>query len=332
MIKVSILVPICNVEKYLSQCLSSLACQTLKELEIICINDGSSDKSLEIIKKFRNQDNKIILIDKPNSGYGDSMNKGLQIAKGEYVGIVESDDFVEPDMFEVLYKIASNTKCDIVRGLYWLYWDEKGDKRTRFFNDIYGKVFNPLENKKIFLEAPAIWSAIYKRSFLNEHDISFLPTPGASYQDTSFFFKTLLMAQKMYVVPEFLLHYRQDNMGSSVKQVSLSKASLIHREIEEINVFLQKKQHMFNDIQSVINSREINICLWNLKRISIKDSIIYKDRVKKFLEPIMDNEKYENQLLSNIDKILFFLIKINNNFLLKLFLLLYKKGKLFYHE
>ena len=96
---ISILVPICNVEKFLDRCLQSLVNQTIDNIEIICINDGSTDISLNIIKRFADKDKRIIVLDKVNTGYGDSMNRGLEIAKGEYIGIVESDDYTEPEMF-----------------------------------------------------------------------------------------------------------------------------------------------------------------------------------------------------------------------------------------
>ena len=99
MIKLSVIIPVYNVEQYLGECLESVIKQTLKDIEIICVNDGSTDNSLEIIKKFARKDERIKIIDKPNSGYGDSMNKGLETETGEYIGIVESDDFIEPDMF-----------------------------------------------------------------------------------------------------------------------------------------------------------------------------------------------------------------------------------------
>ena len=105
---ISLLVPICNVERYLRECLDSAQGQTLTDIEIICINDGSTDSSLEIINEYASRDDRFIVIDKPNSGYGDSMNKGLSIAKGEYVGILESDDFFEPDALELMYKAAKS--------------------------------------------------------------------------------------------------------------------------------------------------------------------------------------------------------------------------------
>ena len=97
---VSVLVPICNVERYLDQCLESARMQTLKDIEVICINDGSTDGSLDIINSYVNRDPRFKVIDKPNSGYGDSMNKGLEMASGKYVSILESDDFLDPEALE----------------------------------------------------------------------------------------------------------------------------------------------------------------------------------------------------------------------------------------
>lgn len=99
---VSILVPVCNVKKYLRECLDSLERQTLENIQIICIDDGSTDSSPEILKEFQARDSRFEIISKKNSGYGDSMNQGLAQAHGEYIGIVESDDFVNFDMFEKL--------------------------------------------------------------------------------------------------------------------------------------------------------------------------------------------------------------------------------------
>ena len=118
-VKVSVLVPIYNVEEFLPECLDSLVNQTLKEIEIICINDGSKDNSLDIIKKYATEDKRIVIIDKKNSGYGDSMNRGLKKATGEYVGIVESDDFIDLDAFEKLYKIAKHENVEVVKSNFY---------------------------------------------------------------------------------------------------------------------------------------------------------------------------------------------------------------------
>ena len=167
MIKVSILVPICNVEKFLDKCLRSIVNQTLTDIEIICINDGSKDKSLEIIKNFAKDDERIVVIDKPNSGYGDSMNKGMSIAKGEYVGIVESDDFINLDMFNDLYSLAKEHNADIVKSNYNLYWEKQNDVFKYYNNLRIDKIVSDRDNakEKILWRAPSIWSAIYRRCF-----------------------------------------------------------------------------------------------------------------------------------------------------------------------
>ncbi|MBS7046628.1 MAG: glycosyltransferase family 2 protein, partial [Eubacterium sp.] len=107
--KISIIVPVCNVEKYLSKCLDSIVNQTLKEIEIICIDDGSTDDSGAILDSYSQKDSRIKVIHKKNSGYGNSMNVGMDCAEGEYIGIVESDDCILPEMYEELYKAAKES-------------------------------------------------------------------------------------------------------------------------------------------------------------------------------------------------------------------------------
>ena len=119
-IAVSVLTPVYNVERYLPECLDSLRAQTLRNIEFICINDGSTDGSLEILKRYAELDDRFVIIDKPNSGYGASMNRGLDAARGEYIGIVESDDVASPDMFKKLYRFASCHRCDLVKSNYFV--------------------------------------------------------------------------------------------------------------------------------------------------------------------------------------------------------------------
>ena len=120
--KVSIVVPIYNVEKYLRQCLDSIIHQTLKDIEIICVDDGSTDSSPEIIREYMAKDPRVKVITKPNSGYGNSMNRGFDMAEGEYIGIVESDDYADPEMFETLYRIAKENKLDVVKSGFYYYF------------------------------------------------------------------------------------------------------------------------------------------------------------------------------------------------------------------
>ena len=219
--KVSIVVPIYNVEKYLRQCLDSVVNQTLKEIEIICVDDGSTDSSPEIIQEYVEKDNRVKVISKPNSGYGNSMNRGFDMAEGEYIGIVESDDYAEPNMFEVLYRIASKNRLDIVKSGYYFYYSIPTERNEKI--EIVSKAREnvifcpatdfkaPMEMVEFFNLKPTIWSAIYRRDFIRENNIRFNETPGASFQDASFNFKVMALAKRVQLIRDAFLHYRQDN-------------------------------------------------------------------------------------------------------------------------
>ncbi len=279
--KVSILVPIYNVEDYLEECLDSLVSQTLKEIEIVCINDGSKDESLKIVKEYAKKDKRFVIIDKDNSGYGDSMNCGLKKATGEYIGIVEPDDFIELNAFERLYKIAKNNDAEVVKSNFYEYSTEKhGDigKSDMFSSKDVGRVIDPRKNQHIFYVQPSIWSAIFKNSFLKNNEIEFLPTPGASYQDAGFSFKVWASARRVYLVDEAFLHYRQDNPNSSVK--SDGKIFAVKDEYDEVERFLKEKKLM-NEYGYTLAIMRFSSYIWNMKRLTTRAAREFGREVKK---------------------------------------------------
>lgn len=216
MYKISVLVPCCNVEAYVRVCLESIRRQTYRNLEVLCVDDGSTDGTGAIIDEYAEKDSRFIAIHKPNSGYGDSMNLALNRSTGEYIGIVESDDWIESDMFKTLLTAAVSNNLDHVRCLW--YEGPTATERVRRWRDVpKNRVFCPLQQLEIFLIQPAIWSALYRRDLLDapQGKVRFLPTPGASYQDASFAFKTYAGSQRMMMIDRPLYHYRI-NPGSSV--------------------------------------------------------------------------------------------------------------------
>ena len=241
--KVSVLVPIYNVEKYLSKCLESLCSQTLQDMEMICINDGSTDASREIVEQYRKKDSRIKVIDQDNSGYGFSMNRGLEKAEGEYIAIVESDDFIEPDMMERLYEQAEKYSAELVKSNCFYYTNQGGKEENRFVNlfaDLpAGQILFPMENPEAFLKLPSIWSGIYSRDFLMSNQIRFNETPGASYQDVSFSFQVFACAKRVVFVSEAYYHYRTDNANSSVK--APNKVFCICDELKKIDHFIEER-------------------------------------------------------------------------------------------
>lgn len=276
--KLSILVPIYNVEKYLDECLSSLAKQTLKDIEIICINDGSTDNSPKILQKYAKKYPNFVVINKQNSGYGDSMNKGLEKATGEYIGIVESDDFIEPNAFEELYKLAAKTSADIVKTNYF-YHSEAGDGIHEVVkNQKLNTLLSISDNPSILLEEPGIWSAIYRRDFLNQNKIRFRTTPGASYQDTGFHFKSFCAAKRIVYTDKAYLHYRVDNASSSVK--SLEKVNYIVGEYAEIEDFI-KKYNFPKKIIQTLQVAKFGAYHWNLQRLPKRLAIKFARTIKQ---------------------------------------------------
>ena len=266
--KISIIVPVYNVEKYLKECLDSIVNQTLKDIEIICVNDGSTDNSLDIIKDYASRDERVKYIDKQNSGYGNSMNQGLDMVQGEYIGIVESDDFIKPEMYEELYSLAKETDADIVKGGFYHYFTKMNLKtRVNAIPEKYAnKVTSAKENPEIMSIYPSIWSAVYKNSFIKNNNIRFLETPGASYQDMGFTFKTFAHAQRVYLTIKPYVYYRQDNTNSSVN--SKGKVFILCEEYKEIERFIDEHP----EIQSFAKE-QMCVCQyigykWNLKRIS----------------------------------------------------------------
>lgn len=294
MAKISVVVPVYNVEKYLKECIDSIINQTLEDIEIICVNDGSTDSSLEILNDYAKKDSRIIVINKSNSGYGHTMNMGLNAATGEYVGIIESDDFADKNMFEDLYKLAKEYDADIVKGDWYNYWSKNkfARKNNRISSAKTLKLTNSKQDKSLLRINPSVWSAIYKKEFLNKYNIRFLETPGASYQDLAFSFKVFALAEKVILTDKAYLYYRQDNMNSSVK--SKTKVYCVCDEYEEIDRFLEQYPDLKFEFKVQEEINRYNGYVSSVLRI---DDSVKPEFVKVFSDHF--KEEYNTGLLGN---------------------------------
>lgn len=221
-VKVSVVMPVFNVEKYLEECLQSVVGQTLREIEILCINDGSTDSSPEILHRYANKDNRIRIITKENSGYGHSVNIGLDQAKGEYVSIVETDDIVDSTMLEELYSLAVEKDIDMIKTDSRSFVDVEGKRvyteRTVLpseDSDLYGTICNCHNNIRVFRGYVYTWAGLYKKTFLDKYHIRHHESPGASYQDNGFWFQTTMYAERIYFLNRAYYNLRRDNPNSS---------------------------------------------------------------------------------------------------------------------
>ena len=214
--QISIIVPVYNVEKYLKQCLDSLVSQTFKNIEVICVDDGSTDKSGIILDEYALKDERVKVFHKENTGYGNTMNIGLNQASGEYIAIVESDDFADVDMIEKMYQAISISGADIVKARHFDYRDGK-DYLCDLIKEFPKKqVINNVDYPGILKLAHTIWACMYSKNFLDKNTIRFHETKGASYQDISFAIQCWIKAESVYFIEDAFLHYRNDNPDSSM--------------------------------------------------------------------------------------------------------------------
>lgn len=245
--KVSVIVPVYNVESYLPECLESILSQTLKEIEIICIDDGATDRSGKILDDYAKKDSRMKVLHRLNAGYGAAMNAGLSMAEGEYVGIVESDDRIHPDMYQTLYLAAVRENLDLVKSdpVYWI--ETIGYKNRIHFSwldQFYDRILCDQDRNVFFDFFMNIWTGIYKRQFLQENRIRFHESPGASYQDNGFWMQTLLYCQRAKWISQAFYWYRQDNPEASVK--SKSKMTAMAEEYEFLaEILREKKDYQF---------------------------------------------------------------------------------------
>lgn len=268
MIKLSIIVPVYNVAEYLERCLNSLINQTLNEIEIICVNDGSTDNSLCILEKFAGLDKRIKIINQKNKGLSGARNTGIKLVQGEYFGFLDSDDWVDLDYFEKLYKRAKNCDADISLGDFI--------RKGKFKHKIRLKLNKEEEfvgdNEKFygsqFYHFPCVWNKIYKTSKFN--DLRFIE--GIYFEDGPYTIQALHRANKVVTCCNTYLYYFV-NPNSIVK--TLNK---------------RKEQDMYNSSKFILNYIKDNMQiqdkgiyyetfaqkLWRIKLYSTVENLYYK--------------------------------------------------------
>lgn len=294
MAKVSIIIPTYNVEEYLEECMDSVVRQTLQDIEIICINDGSTDGSLDILKRYAQNDKRIIIVDKENGGYGIGMNIGLDKATGEYIGIVEPDDFVPLNMYEDLYNIAEKENLDFVKADFYRFKRSDNGNMDLVYNHLskneedYNVVFNPSADPKTLLYIMNTWSGIYRRSFLEEYHIRHNETPGASFQDNGFFWQTFIYAKRAMIINKPYYMNRRDNPNSSVK--NKEKVYCMNIEYDFIReIFMQKgNEKLWERFRPYYTYKKYYSYVFTLGRISSEFTEEYLDRMSREFKRAFD--------------------------------------------
>ena len=248
MTKVSIIVPVYNQEAYLKRCLDSLVAQTLEDIEIICVNDGSTDGSAQILEEYAKNDSRIKIVEQLNLGVSETRNTGLKNSEGEYIGFVDPDDFADKDFFEKLYNAAVENNCDIACGSII----RENNKKHKILLDFKErKIVTSPKEKYETTGVPAhcyVWNKIYKRELLINFGITFVR--GITYEDMPFTADILEKSENLITVPDTYYHYWK-NKDSIIKTPTdknrtdkiFSKKYLLEK-LRKYNVKLSKKDSL----------------------------------------------------------------------------------------
>ncbi len=219
--KISVIMPSLNVGKYIRESVCSVMRQTLKDIEILCIDAGSEDGTWEILQDLSKKDERICLYHSDIKSYGYQVNMGLRFAKGRYISIVETDDYVDAGMYEKLYQTAEKYDCDYVKSDYIFYWTQINKERyfskKRIFmtDDLYNRVIEPGKCVQISSDDWYLWNGIYRRSFIRKYQIRLHETKGAAFQDIGFLHQTTIYAKRAFYLKDTFYRYCIDRFDSS---------------------------------------------------------------------------------------------------------------------
>ena len=298
--KISIIVPVYNVEIYIDKCLKTLTEQTLRDIEIIIVNDGSLDKSEEIIEKYvKENPTKIKYYEKENGGLSSARNYGLEYATGEYIAFLDSDDYVETNMYEEMYNLAKKENADMVECDFiweWEYGKKIFDKRREY------------KTKEEMMKKPRVvaWNKIYKRKIINKYKIRF--PEGLIYEDMEFFYKLLPHLNKISYINKYFVHYTQREDSITNKQTQ--KVEDIFKILDSIFDYYID-QNLYNKYKKELKYMSRRILLGSsLKRIiKIKDSHLRRKMLLKTIIYLLKFRKSINDI-NNKKRICFGITKL----------------------
>ena len=267
--KISIIMPSFNVAPYIRECMDSVLAQTLSDIEVIVVDADSTDGTRETLEEYAQKDSRIVILedDKKSTGYAN--NKALDYATGEYIGIVETDDYIVAEMYEKLYFYAQKYKAEVVKADYDSFSTVQG---KRFFvthnllgeKKKYYQVLSPRKNRYVFWAEMFNWAGIYRRDFLNQYQIRHQETPGASFQDNGFWFQVFAYAQRVVFIHESFYRYRKDNPNSSIN--NKNKVFCMCDEYDFAREKFGKYPEIWQKVYYAYLGKRYGACAWTLQK------------------------------------------------------------------
>lgn len=266
--KISVIVPVYNVEKYLKKCLNSLINQTLTDIEIICVNDGSIDSSLKILEEFAQADSRIKILTQQNSGQSVARNYGISNATGEYLGFVDSDDWVDLDYFEKLYNAAKDNNCDIACAGFKRCGKVLSSVRRAYKEK---KVYKDINDKVVADNIPDdnyLWNKIFKREKWN-----FKLPEGRLFEDLAIVIQILYFLGDMVTVPQIYYHYRK-SPNSTITQNNIKHDSDYEWAERELYSFAEKHEIIVSKRKNFNKKEYFKFCGLTILKIYHYDNVI----------------------------------------------------------
>ena len=276
--KITVIIPSLNAKDYISECVESVINQTLKDIEIICIDAGSTDGTFEILKKFANKDPRVKIGQSSKRSYGYQMNLALKLANGEYIGIVESDDYISKNMYEDLYNLSKNGTVDIVKGTFYHVYDYNDELKKDWAKKELENVteeFTIFEHERFLDGHPSIWAGIYKRELIEKNNIEFTEEPGGGWVDNGFFYETACVAKSIIYRPVPYYYYREVNPNSSSN--NLGDFTIPFRRMIE-NLEILNKYNIKNENVLHMAYLRVFAYIYNIQR---RDN--YKDHLSELI-------------------------------------------------
>ena len=316
--KVSIIIPVYNTEQYLRQCLDSVINQTFKDIEIICINDNSTDGSYNILKEYADKDDRFVVINLTETKeQGNARNEGLKTARGKYITFVDSDDWVRNDFIEVLYNEIERNGLDFVSASQYIY--DNIQKQIVDVKPVSAKVLNEYNIEKLLIPKGEfsiipVWQKIYKKQFLDDNKIKF---KLCWHEDNVFLFETLIKTTKIKFIDDKIYFYRINRQNSSVYQMNrdftlFNAFNELKKMLKENDMYEQYKKIYYQYISSQTAMRLIVL---DLPLSKLKD---YFNKFKSlyYNEEFINNFSIEKlDIILQIVMIIFYLsLKFNMNF------------------
>lgn len=302
--QVSVIVPVYNVENYLEECLSSIVNQTLKDIEIICINDGSTDGSLEILNEYAKKDNRITIISQENQGHAVATNRGISMARGEYLYLMDSDDVVELNALEDTYKLSESKDLDflIFKAMNYYevedrFYESEVYSMQNLFKSVGDNVFNykDIPDNVLFNMSVTPWSKLYNRDFIERIGAKF--PEGLIFDDNVFFWQVLFNAERIYFHNEFLFTRRWHSSSSTTSgdQRFLDSIKIINLIGEEFRKYGEFEHH-----KVTLYNKKVDIGYFRFRHIKKEFKNLYFDAWKSDLLEVYKDKELFTDFFNNL--------------------------------